>query len=161
LLVELESLIPLAPLHQPHSLAPIRTALALVPTLPQVACFDTAFHRSMPEVAQAFALTRELHDEGIRRYGFHGLSYEYIASVLPERAPEIADRRTPSRRIHNYVHNGQVACASLVTGFAYGMISNAALASSDLTRRRALLKNPRRVERTMQSKEFARRGRGS
>ena len=76
LLAELEALIPLAPLHQPHNLTPIRTALALDPTLVQVACFDTAFHRSMPEVAQAFALTRELHDEGIRRYGFHGLSYE-------------------------------------------------------------------------------------
>ncbi|HKN02043.1 MAG TPA: acetate/propionate family kinase [Candidatus Binataceae bacterium] len=90
LLAELEGLIPFAPLHQPHNLAAIRTAWALNPALPQVACFDTAFHRSVPEVAQAFALPREFYDEGVRRYGFHGLSYEYIASVLP---PEIADGR--------------------------------------------------------------------
>jgi acetate kinase len=107
LLVELEALIPLAPLHQPHNLTPIRTALALDPTLVQVACFDTAFHRSMPEVAQAFALTRELHDEGIRRYGFHGLSYEYIASVLPERAPDIAQGRV----VVAHLGNGASLCA--------------------------------------------------
>ena len=106
LLAELEALIPLAPLHQ-HNLAAIRTALALDPTLVQVACFDTAFHRSMPEVAQAFALTRELHDEGIRRYGFHGLSYEYIASVLPERAPEIAHGRV----VVAHLGNGASLCA--------------------------------------------------
>jgi acetate kinase len=107
LLDELEALIPLAPLHQPHNLALVRTALALDPTLVQVACFDTAFHRSMPEVAQAFALPRELHDEGIRRYGFHGLSYEYIASVLPERAPEIADGRV----VVAHLGNGASLCA--------------------------------------------------
>lgn len=101
LLAELESLIPLAPLHEPHNIAPIRTALALRPDLPQVACFDTAFHRSMPEVAQAFALPRTLHDEGIRRYGFHGLSYEYIASVLPDRAPEIAEGRVVVAHLGN------------------------------------------------------------
>ena len=93
LLAELESLIPLAPLHQPHNLAAIRATLALNPRLPQVACFDTAFHRSVPEVAQTFAIPRNLHDAGVRRYGFHGLSCEYIASVLPKRAPEIADGR--------------------------------------------------------------------
>jgi len=81
LLVELETLIPLAPLHQPHNLVPIRAALALDPSLPQIVCFGTAFHRSLPDVAQAFALTRELHDEGICRYGFHGLSYMSI--LLP------------------------------------------------------------------------------
>lgn len=107
LLVELEALIPLAPLHQPHNLAPIRTARALDPKLLQVACFDTAFHRSLPEVAQTFALARELHDEGIRRYGFHGLSYEYIASVLPERAPEIADGRV----VVAHLGNGASLCA--------------------------------------------------
>jgi acetate kinase len=68
-------------------------AMTLNPDLPQVACFDTAFHRTAPEVAQAFALPYSFYEEGVRRYGFHGLSYEYIASVLPERAPEIADRR--------------------------------------------------------------------
>ncbi|HUO03639.1 MAG TPA: acetate/propionate family kinase [Candidatus Binataceae bacterium] len=107
LLAELESLIPLAPLHEPHNLAPIRTALAFDPKLPQVACFDTAFHRTMPEVAQAFALPYAMHDEGIRRYGFHGLSYEYIASVLPECAPEIADGRV----IVAHLGNGASMCA--------------------------------------------------
>ena len=107
LLAELEALIPLAPLHQPHNLTPIQTALELDPTLVQVACFDTAFHRTMPEVAQAFALTRQLHDEGIRRYGFHGLSYEYIASVLPERAPDIAHGRV----VVAHLGNGASLCA--------------------------------------------------
>ncbi|MGA9723724.1 MAG: acetate/propionate family kinase [Candidatus Binatus sp.] len=107
LLAELEKLIPLAPLHQPHNLAAIRTAMELNPALPQVACFDTAFHRSAPEVAQGFALPRELHDEGVRRYGFHGLSYEYIASVLPERAPEVADGRV----VVAHLGNGASLCA--------------------------------------------------
>jgi len=107
LLTELEALIPLAPLHQPHNLAPIRTALKLNPTLPQVACFDTAFHRSVPEVAQSFGLTAELHDEGVRRYGFHGLSYEYIAALLPEQAPEIANGRV----IVAHLGNGASLCA--------------------------------------------------
>lgn len=106
-LPELEALVPLAPLHEPHNLAPIRTALALVPELVQVACFDTAFHRTVPEVAQAFALPRRLYDEGVRRYGFHGLSYEYIASVLPERAPEIADKRV----VVAHLGNGASLCA--------------------------------------------------
>lgn len=73
---------PLAPLHQPHNLAAIKAVAVVRPELPQVACFDTAFHRSQPAVAQAFALPRELSEAGIRRYGFHGLSYAYIASVL-------------------------------------------------------------------------------
>jgi acetate kinase len=107
LLTELEALIPLAPLHQPHNLAPIRTALKLNPSLPQVACFDTAFHRTVPEVAQSFGLTAELHAEGVRRYGFHGLSYEYIASLLPERAPEIAN----SRVVVAHLGNGASLCA--------------------------------------------------
>jgi acetate kinase len=107
LLDELERLVPLAPLHEPHNLAPIRAALALNPSLLQVACFDTAFHRTAPEVAQAFALPRELYEEGIRRYGFHGLSYEYIASVLPERAPEIANGRV----ILAHLGNGASLCA--------------------------------------------------
>jgi acetate kinase len=89
-LAKLEALCPLAPLHQPHNLAGIRAVAAVQPDLPQVACFDTAFHRSHPELADWFALPRAFYDDGIRRYGFHGLSYEYIASVLPEVAPEIA-----------------------------------------------------------------------
>ena len=92
-LARLEALCPLAPLHQPHNLAGIRAVASVQPDLPQVACFDTAFHRGHPELADWFALPRRFHDEGIRRYGFHGLSYEYIASVLPEVAPEIARRR--------------------------------------------------------------------
>jgi acetate kinase len=92
-LARLEALCPLAPLHQPHNLAGIRAVAAVQPDLPQVACFDTAFHRGHPELADWFALPRRFRDEGIRRYGFHGLSYEYIASVLPEIAPEIAKGR--------------------------------------------------------------------
>jgi acetate kinase len=92
-LATLESLCPLAPLHQPHNLAAIRTISAISPALPQVACFDTSFHRDQPSVAQRFALPRALHDAGIRRYGFHGLSYDYIASALRERAPDIVRGR--------------------------------------------------------------------
>jgi acetate kinase len=92
-LAKLEALCPLAPLHQPHNLAGIRAVAAVQPDLPQVACFDTAFHRGHPELADWYALPRRFHDEGIRRYGFHGLSYEYIGSVLPEVAPEIAGGR--------------------------------------------------------------------
>jgi acetate kinase len=92
-LTKLEALCPLAPLHQPHNLAGIRAVAAVQPELPQVACFDTAFHRGHPELADWYALPRRFYDQGIRRYGFHGLSYEYIASVLPEVAPELADGR--------------------------------------------------------------------
>jgi acetate kinase len=90
----LGELVPLAPLHQPHNLAPIRRLLDRAPELPQVACFDTAFHRTNPELAQRFALPGELHQAGVRRYGFHGLSYEYIASVLPRVDPKAAAGRT-------------------------------------------------------------------
>ena len=91
---ELRRLIPLAPLHQPHNLAAIAALSKLHPALPQIACFDTAFHHTQPEVATAFALPRRLTAEGIRRYGFHGLSYEYIASVLPDiLGPAAADGR--------------------------------------------------------------------
>jgi acetate kinase len=107
LLAELEALVPLAPLHEPHNLAPIKMAMSLNPELPQVACFDTAFHRTAPEVEQAFALPYSFYQEGIRRYGFHGLSYEYIASVLPERAPEIAGGRV----VVAHLGNGCSACA--------------------------------------------------
>jgi acetate kinase len=90
---ELRRLIPLAPLHQPHNLAAIATLSKLHPTLPQIACFDTAFHHTQSEVVTAFALPRRLAAEGIRRYGFHGLSYEYIASVLPDILGPVADGR--------------------------------------------------------------------
>jgi acetate kinase len=90
LLAELERLVPLAPLHQPHNLAPIRSIGARFPGVPQVACFDTAFHRGHGEVADRYALPETLYREGVRRYGFHGLSYEYIARALPRIAPQIA-----------------------------------------------------------------------
>jgi len=98
---------PLAPLHQPHNLAPIELLLQRLPQLPQVACFDTAFHRSNPDVAQMFALPARLHAEGVRRYGFHGLSYEYIASVLPQVDPRLAQGRT----IVLHLGNGASMCA--------------------------------------------------
>ncbi|WP_377705786.1 hypothetical protein [Pseudoduganella sp. UC29_71] len=82
-LARLDTLVPLAPLHQPHNLAPVRSIFALAPHVLQVGCFDTAFHTAQPPLAQAFALPPEITERGVRRYGFHGLSYEYVASVLP------------------------------------------------------------------------------
>jgi acetate kinase len=82
-LTALKAFVALAPLHQPHNLAAIRAILERAPELPQVACFDTSFHCTQPAVAQAFALPQHFSEEGVCRYGFHGLSYEYIASVLP------------------------------------------------------------------------------
>jgi acetate kinase len=92
-LEELEALAPLAPLHQPHNLAPIKSLMKLKPDMAQIACFDTAFHRTQPDVAQAFALPFALSESGIKRYGFHGLSYQYIASALPEHLGSTADGR--------------------------------------------------------------------
>jgi acetate kinase len=89
----LEAFSPLAPLHQPNNLGPIRTLLQRQPQLTQVACFDTAFHRGHPDVADRYALPEPYYQEGVRRYGFHGLSYEYIASELPKLAPDIAKGR--------------------------------------------------------------------
>lgn len=107
LLEELATLSPLAPLHQPHNLSPIRAAMDRTPGLPQVACFDTAFHRTIPEVAQVFALPHEMAARGIRRYGFHGLSYEYIASALPAVAPDLARGRV----VVAHLGNGASLCA--------------------------------------------------
>jgi acetate kinase len=92
-LSRLERYMPLAPLHQPNNLAPIRTLLERLPHLAQVACFDTAFHRTHSAVADHFAIPEQLYTEGVRRYGFHGLSYEYIANQLPAIAPGIAGGR--------------------------------------------------------------------
>jgi acetate kinase len=91
-LAALERFVALAPLHQPYNLAPIRSIQAGFPGTPQVACFDTAFHRGHADVADRYALPDALYREGVRRYGFHGLSYEYIARTLPHVAPEIAQR---------------------------------------------------------------------
>jgi acetate kinase len=103
----LDRFVPLAPLHQPHNLAAIRAVLQRAPEVPQVACFDTAFHRSNAELAQMFALPFELHEAGVRRYGFHGLSYEYIATVLPE----VDARAAAGRTVVLHLGNGASMCA--------------------------------------------------
>lgn len=103
----LQKLSPLAPLHQPHNLKPIEIVSKLRPDIVQVACFDTAFHRAQPEVAQAFALPPFITNLGVRRYGFHGLSYEYIASVLPQLDPKAAAGRT----VVAHLGNGSSMCA--------------------------------------------------
>ncbi len=104
---DLDTLCALAPLHQPHNLAAIRAVAALLPDLPQVACFDTAFHRGNPDLNQRFALPRSLHDQGIRRYGFHGLSYEFIADELHRIDPGLAKKRV----IVAHLGNGASLCA--------------------------------------------------
>jgi len=106
-LTELDALTPLAPLHQPHSLEPMRTIRRLRPDLPQIACFDTAFHHTLPAVATRFALPRAYEDDGIRRYGFHGLSYEYIARQLQNVAPRIAGAKV----IAAHLGSGASLCA--------------------------------------------------
>ncbi|HGL6717428.1 acetate/propionate family kinase [Burkholderia contaminans] len=111
IVAELEKLTPLAPLHQPHNLTPIRILEAMQPGIEQVACFDTAFHCTQPAVSQAFALPESITSRGVRRYGFHGLSYEYIASVLPDVAPRAARGRT----VVAHLGNGASMCA-LVAG---------------------------------------------
>jgi acetate kinase len=103
----LEALVPLAPLHQPHHIAAIRAVAAAAPDVPQVACFDTSFHHSQPVLAQQFALPRELTAKGIRRYGFHGLSYEYIVSALPRVASECAHGKI----VVAHLGNGASLCA--------------------------------------------------
>jgi acetate kinase len=103
----LTTLNPLAPLHQPLNLAVIESVAEAAPHLPQVACFDTAFHRTQPHLAQLVALPRKFTDEGVRRYGFHGLSYEYVSSRLSEIAPELAK----SRIVIAHLGNGASLCA--------------------------------------------------
>jgi len=107
ILTDLEKFNPLAPLHQPHNLAAIRVIAKRRPDIPQVACFDTSFHTSIPAVAQTFAIPRKYTEQGIRRYGFHGLSYEYIASVLPGIDPRAAKGRT----VVAHLGNGASMCA--------------------------------------------------
>ena len=107
LIAALDRLTPLAPLHQPHNLAPIRAIATARPGLPQIACFDTAFHHDMPRVATRFALPREYEAQGVRRYGFHGLSYEYIARRLREVAPAPAGGKV----IAAHLGNGASLCA--------------------------------------------------
>ena len=106
-LEELRTLVPLAPLHQPYNLAAIDAVSERLPHVPQVACFDTSFHRGQPAVAEVIPLPREICRAGVQRYGFHGLSYEYIASVLPQVAPEIASGRV----IVAHLGSGASLCA--------------------------------------------------
>ena len=103
----LSALSPLAPLHQPHNLAPIAAIAEAAPHIPQVACFDTAFHRNQPHLAQLFALPRKYTKDGVRRYGFHGLSYEYVTTRLKSVAPDIASARV----IIAHLGNGASLCA--------------------------------------------------
>jgi acetate kinase len=104
---KLEKLVPLAPMHQPHNLAPIRAALARAPDLPQIACFDTAMHRTQPALEQMFALPPEYESAGVRRYGFHGLSYEYIATALPN----VDARAARGKTVVMHLGNGASMCA--------------------------------------------------
>jgi acetate kinase len=106
-MTDLGALVPLAPLHQPYNLAAIDAVSARLPGVPQVACFDTSFHRGQPAVAEVVPLPRDLCRSGVQRYGFHGLSYEYIASVLPSVAPEIARGRV----IVAHLGSGASLCA--------------------------------------------------
>jgi acetate kinase len=106
-LARLERLIPLAPLHQPHNLAPMRVVAERAPALPQVACFDTSFHRTQEPVAREFGLPPEVTERGVRRYGFHGLSYEYIADVFPRFDPAAARGRV----VVAHLGNGASMCA--------------------------------------------------
>lgn len=106
-LTALEALIPLAPLHQPHNVAAMRTVAAMRPELPQIACFDTAFHATMPRDARRFALPREFSDAGVRRYGFHGLSYEWAAERLAALDPAAAR----GRAVVAHLGNGASLCA--------------------------------------------------
>jgi acetate kinase len=106
-LANLEALVPLAPLHLPRNIAAIETVAAHLSDVPQVACFDTGFHRGQPAVAELIPLPKRIRETGVRRYGFHGLSYEYIASVLPDVAPEIAE----GRLIAAHLGSGASLCA--------------------------------------------------
>jgi acetate kinase len=105
---QLQGLVPLAPLHQPHNLAAIAAVAKLHPELPQVACFDTAFHHSQPQIAAVFALPRAITAQGVRRYGFHGISYEYIAGVLPDVLGSIA---AEGRVVVAHLGSGASLCA--------------------------------------------------
>jgi acetate kinase len=103
----LHRLVPLAPLHQPHNVAAIEAVAEQLPGVPQVACFDTGFHRGQPAVAELVPLPAEIRRAGVQRYGFHGLSYEYIASVLPRVAPQVSDGRV----IVAHLGSGASLCA--------------------------------------------------
>ena len=119
----LEQLTVLAPLHQPYGLAALKRMQDLAPGIPQVACFDTAFHATQPEIARRLPLPREFHDKGIRRYGFHGLNYEHVCEALPQ----ITGKALPSRLIIAHLGNGASMCAvkdgkSIATTMGYSTL---------------------------------------
>jgi acetate kinase len=119
-LTHLTSFTPLAPLHQPHNVAGIVALQTLLPNVPQVACFDTAFHRSQPQVAQMFGLPRSITAEGVKRYGFHGLSYEFIARALPEHSSR-ADGRVVVAHLGNGASMAAMVnrkCVATTLGFS-------------------------------------------
>lgn len=127
---KLHSLVPLAPLHQPRNLEPVETIRRLHPSVPQVACFDTAFHRTVPHIAELYGLPRRLAREGARRYGFHGLSYEYIAARLSETDPKAAAGRT----IIAHLGSGASMCAlrngqSIATTMGFSPLSGIVMAT--------------------------------
>jgi acetate kinase len=131
----LERFVSLAPLHQPYNLAPIRSLLNNRPTLPQVACFDTAFHRDHDALADHYAIPQQLHAEGVRRYGFHGLSYEYVAKALSQAAPEIAGGRV----IVAHLGSGASMCAlkggrSVESTMGFTALDGLAMGNSVVTR---------------------------
>ncbi len=118
LIAYLETLIPLAPLHQPHNLAPMRAIAAVMPDMPQVACFDTSFHAGQPAIARSYALPGALTKEGILRYGFHGISYEFVSRRLRELAPKLAAGRVVIAHLGNgaslcAVHNGRSVATTM------------------------------------------------
>lgn len=126
-MVELSKLSPLAPLHQPHNLAPINTIAEIAPHIPQVACFDTAFHGKQPRLAQLFGLPHKYTEAGVRRYGFHGLSYEYVASRLKDVAPQLADGRVIIAHLGNGaslcgIHHGQSVATTMGFTAADGLV---------------------------------------
>ncbi len=117
-MADLQALVPFAPLHQPHNLRGIRAAIEAFPGVPQVACFDTAFHRQHPWVNDAFALPRALYTEGVRRYGFHGLSYEYVSGALAQAAAHLAAGRVVVAHLGNgasmcAIHNGRSVASTM------------------------------------------------
>jgi acetate kinase len=118
ILADLETLVPLAPLHQQHNLAPIRAIATDLPDLPQVACFDTSFHADQPTIARSYALPRALGKEGVLRYGFHGLSYEFVSRHLRRVAPKLAAGRVVIAHLGNgaslcAVHNGRSVATTM------------------------------------------------
>ncbi|AQW31800.1 acetate/propionate family kinase (plasmid) [Ralstonia syzygii subsp. celebesensis] len=135
-LAELEALIPLAPLHQPHNLAAIRSIQARDPRVPQIACFDTAFHHTQPAMATRFALPPEITRRGVRRYGFHGLSYEYIANVLPQYDERAAHGRTVVLHLGNgasmtALHHGKSVASTMGFTAVEGLVMGTRSGSLD------------------------------